>query len=288
MCTLSACTYSRTSCFKSPATDDDKTPWGCDYFNFMSAQCTSNKLEDMPSDIRPVLFPKTADIMLRTACCCSSCGFNVDPKTCIGIGQSMDFCCCAGSDQCSLQCDEDPDYGRACQGMICYSKDCSCESGQQWQPCLCSVAALAFCCIQTGSTSKCECCPENIAYCPLIKGHCCCIYNKVTYCPKASEEIPCEIGCCGIFCLKDMAGNEAVEEKFPKLYYGYDADEVTEPVVVTGAVVVEKSGAPATVIDDANLQMTQVRSRRGIYWETKAQIDAGSEKAFGTEKMSRN
>ena len=32
---------------------------------------------------------------------------------------------------------------------------------------------------------------------------------------------------------------------------------------------------PTDQSDDANLEMTQVRSRRGIYWETMAILEAG-------------
>jgi len=243
-------------CFLAPADPemDGKRPCGYSSVDYSASQCTANKQFSLEDTFRPVKFPLSDKIMLKTACCCCNCGFNFDEGW-VGMGKQSELCCYSGAGNCLVLCSEDPKYGRACQGFSCLYKNCSCESGQPVIPML-QTSACLFCCVfQADNSAKVECCPKpmSIWY---EREHFCCCWRK-TSCPFCgSEDVPCEIGCCGIMCMAKPDATKDFEQKYPELFLGTATVEPAPAVVavpVGEPVGAKEAGAPSTMIDDAGL-----------------------------------
>lgn len=226
-------------CFREPPHDNNgkgerfkgcglnSTKCGC-------MTCNTPKVE-RELDAKIIQFPLVGDLMGRTSCCCWHLGCNCDTGTCIGIGSQVSCCCCLQNCHIALQTKDDK-YGRAlcrCIGAdMCFGCEDGCTIHES------SRKVLCLCCIEEDITTSIKCCP-NPFRCYQNRCHFCCCYGKCN-CP-CSIEVPCEVGLCGIYCMKKVEQIEEFQNKHPEDFYGMA--RIT-PSGANGEVEVVKGGAP--------------------------------------------
>lgn len=170
------------------------------------------------ADIK-VFVPHPADVCCKLACCCSNCGFFCKMPECCGLAEKSDCLCMSSGISCAL--------GKA---AACCLQESSCV--------VCSADKGAMDCCHLNARSGCCCLIESISVCRFgvpktcCKGTsqcCCCVSGCALPC---DDEVPFEIGCLGIMCVK------APDTRASHLGGGQQI--VTTPV----AVLVGTSAAP--------------------------------------------
>jgi hypothetical protein len=98
---------------------------------------------------------------------------------------------------------------------------------------------MTMCCFDCGMSNKVSCCPKPVTLYG-SQGQCCCIYSRCSF--PCNDTAPCEVGCCGTFCINKTEIIGAAEAVIRE---NAGENEAVE------AVIIER-GAPSTVVDDAD------------------------------------
>mmetsp|Transcript_23135 Transcript_23135/g.41068 ORF Transcript_23135/g.41068 Transcript_23135/m.41068 type:complete len:168 (-) Transcript_23135:1168-1671(-) len=154
---------------------------------------------------KSITFPDQSELCLKTACCCQSMSFWLKFPECISCANEMTCCCMSGSMSCGLT-SPTACYASAgesecmpmsllnCDGPICMGKG----SGNT-------------CCIFQ-STSAYEC-DLKFKTCLMCKSQYMCVDNRAAI--PCNNEVPFEIGLCGVMCVKSGKVGVVVEPNLP-------------------------------------------------------------------------
>eukprot|EP01065_Artemidia_motanka_P019297 TRINITY_DN228_c0_g1_i2.p2 TRINITY_DN228_c0_g1~~TRINITY_DN228_c0_g1_i2.p2 ORF type:complete len:188 (+),score=57.71 TRINITY_DN228_c0_g1_i2:67-630(+) len=158
-------------------------------------------------------FPRFKDITdagkCRTACCCYHCTPCHKPKnhkdedSCLSCGYKQQCICCGRGGMChACDCSDDNKAWDACDGTIgC----CDYRSGETW--CfIAGVECVQCCCASGKDIAFCHC--EELTCCK-SKFWCCCLYEACAL--PCDDDVPFEIGLCGIMC-KSAEGADSGNE----------------------------------------------------------------------------
>lgn len=209
------CTYSFYSCEAARCFLEAQNPKPCgvSYCQETSSCLTQNKFFEMRNlDVR-VQVPSVEKLNCRTACCCCyigcACG---SPVQCFACRDAANLCgCCDLRD--SISCLDLSEDHACCKGTY-MSKCLSCDHPDESSILCESVAEFISCCCckcermfrGSCSSQKCSCCYARTQRC--------CIYSKVSL--PVSDEVPCELGLCGLMCLNKSATIKTYESKNPE------------------------------------------------------------------------
>lgn len=209
MCTLSFRSFDCACCFLEA---EEPKALGCMYDECTTSSCTRHKIFKLDDLDVIVQVPSVNDLNLRSACCCCSCGFACAPCVeCCACRETHNCLgCFEGRFACSLADSQDT---RACFKGTSMAKLCSCDNPKEPASCVESVgASICLCLFKVESFSRWTFMPQKHT-CVFCKNQNCCIYQKCA-CP-CSDEVPCEMGLCGIFCVKNMNAHNTYEIKNP-------------------------------------------------------------------------
>jgi len=139
-------------------------------------------------------------MLLKTACCCCVCAVDGDGEDCIQVQEKGVCLWCEGGGSCRCcQCmDESSESLACCQGSgMC--KNCSMTDEDKSLVCS-NVGMRGVCCCCVLGTSSGRCCdpcgaPES---CVKVMSQIFCIHSRSAI--PCDEDVPFEIGCCGIMC----------------------------------------------------------------------------------------
>jgi len=211
MCTIIYGSCEFADCFRE-VEKEGMTPCGCAYTQCTASQCTRHKLFKLDDLEVRVQVPSVDDLKCRTACCGGYCGLALAPCVeCCATRQKCTLCgCCDGRTACScLGAGDD----RACCKGISVGKDCSCDHPTEPASVVESLRQMTCCCCcKVEQMFRWTCCVRHNV---CIYGRCqeCCIYCKCSL--PCNDEVPCEIGCCGLFCFSKKEAIRVYEIKNP-------------------------------------------------------------------------
>ena len=204
---------------------------------------------DLPS-VRQVVIPPVENLSLRSAACCGYCGCS-----CTGedrpIGCTFERTCCCFQQQAGCQALTTEVLKRAFLAFTCLINclNCEQEQGSEFVVYEISSKGLACCCFECGNAAKVSCCPQPITCIGAQGQNCCCYYRFSLPCDATA---PCEIGLCGIFCVEKTEEIKEAEEKL--------RSKSSKGAIE--AVIVEKGGAPAEEITDADVVIAKEAMER--------------------------
>jgi len=221
--------------------DDGTTSYGCCFCTSNQLCCTTNKQIVSEAGSYDVVIPPVEELMCRSACLCCYWGFGCKPSNKpLGITREGTCICCQMQGGCQLITAETKK--RACYNMTMLGQILSCEEQASSEFIVeeCSNIGMCFCCLEGGLASKTSCCPTPLTCCG-EQGQCCCFFSRGSF--PCNDTTPCELGCCGIFCINKFETIKDAEEA------QREAARFSEAV---DAVIVEK-GAPSIAVTDEEM-----------------------------------
>ena len=191
-----------------------------------------------PSGSRPqVTIPPVENIKCRSAMCCYYFGFACMPEDKpLGVTGEKTMLCYQSQGGCQVL--TTAVKKRACCSCVTMQQCCSCEVPGQTEFIMyeTSCRGLLLCIIEQGVADKCSCCPQPLTLFG-SQGQCCCVFTRCNF--PCNDLTPCELGCCGIFCINKV---EIIKEAEAKIRDRQSGSAVE-------AVIVEKGGAPVEVME---------------------------------------
>jgi len=218
--------------------DDGTNAYGTGFCTTNDLQCTRHKVISADdTGAYDVTIPAVEDLMLRSACCCYYCGCACAPKH-KPLGMSAEFTtlCYQAQGGCNLL--TTAVRKRACCSLQGMFQQCSCESEGSSEFILVesSSSGLCLCISEFGNACKISCCPTPLT-CIGSQGQTCCYFSRMNF--PCNDLTPCEVGCCGIFCIKKEEQIMEAEQRIRDRMSGGAVE----------AVIVEKGGAPVEVME---------------------------------------
>jgi len=158
-----------------------------------------------------VTFDPATSINLKTACCCCLCGFD----DCNDFMQVQGQTIClwlqsSGSAKC-FQCTDESGEALACIQGTSRCGCCSMTDTDKGLAC-CNMGEKGVCCCCAVGTSSGTCCdpfgaPET---CVKVMAQYFCVHIRAAL-PCDEEQVPFEIGCCGVMCKEAEPANSGHE-----------------------------------------------------------------------------
>jgi hypothetical protein len=234
MCTTGKNMCVADSCFCAEQ-DDGINAYGWTAASQARNMCTRNKqfLSATESAAYDVTIPAVENLMFRSACCCYYCGLGcrLEDKP-LGFTNETTMLCyqCQGGCQVLTTAVKK----RACCTCMDQSMCLACETPGATEFIIIedSNKGQCFCCLEYGNAMKISFCPSPITCCG-NQGQTCCVYSRCNF--PCNDLTPCELGLCGIFCIKKEELIKEAEQRIRDRQSGGAVE----------AVIVEKGGAPA-------------------------------------------
>jgi len=173
--------------------------------------------------------PAVEKLYCRSACCCYYCGCHFkDCNNCCACFSKHDLLCDLYRQNAGFKCTNE-EGARAlvsckggCKGLACEAWDRGCVVA------LCAKSCLCCWCCEAACFSSTQCLCER-CMCTHSRGQTCCVYQRSAL--PTTNDTPCEIGCCGIFCLSKSTLIKEWESEHPD-EVGYNDSVFTVAVPV--------------------------------------------------------
>jgi len=219
--------------------DDGLNAYGCSSQSGSAQCCTRNKqvLSASETESYDVTIPAVENLSLRTACCCYYCGlgFRLADKP-FGLTNEVTMLCYQYQGGCHLLFTEVKKRSCCSYGRVLSCLACETTGSSEFVIYEDSIKGGCVCCIDGGQAIKVSCCPTPLT-CIGSQGQTCCYYSRMNF--PCNDLTPCEVGCCGIFCINKEEQIKEAEQRIRDRAEGGAVE----------AVVVEKGGAPVEVME---------------------------------------
>jgi len=230
---------------------------GCTHQAGELSFCTCGKRSAMDALEVDFKNPAVDDLWLKTACCCYHCGFSFGEGLC-AIRRGSNCCWGCYQDAGIFSCFDKNTSRAACLKSAGNTKCYQCEFDET---CLCTqdLTQLNLCwCLALESKSVMRV-PDCSGSCMYGKAQDFCMYSKFA-CP-CNEEVPCELGLCGIMCCSKKASIQAWEAAHPELVGTGSVAASSPPPQVAQVAPAKDGGAPPRPDDAVVLQPTVADNR---------------------------
>ncbi|KAJ1454098.1 hypothetical protein M885DRAFT_566574 [Pelagophyceae sp. CCMP2097] len=231
MCTTYACEWDTATCFCGEAKPENPglTESGYDRALCQYLTCTCARplvVEQLTVSTR---MPPVDKLCCRTACCCchSGCHFH-DCPTCFACFVKDSFCCDLLRAEKALHCVQ-AGGARALASSKGSCRQCACEVwDERCVFCISSDRAVQWWCIEGASLLSCHCAKCEAFTLGATRSQSCCVFQRCAF--PCTEDVPCEIGCCGLMCLGKVAQIQKWEADNPDLV-GYNTSIIAQNAV---------------------------------------------------------